>query len=168
MQPLSLGRLVLIMLPGSPEGVYYPTLRDEFGALLEGRRRSDERHYLGEPRERAAYVTRVWGDSCANVTVMLDAANDARTQADVNALRMNGFDVSGVGALFAGYSSASLGNGIGGLRWPPFVAPKPAGQPSMNAQPSLASLIPPPRVYPNAEDTPVDGTRLEPVTPPPG
>lgn len=118
-QPFSLGRVLLILLPGLPEPPQ---------SLPDGkRRRSEEGKLLGEPRVRAAHVTLVHSDSCCNVRVDLDAATDARTASDVEVLRDHGFEVT-LGSHFAHKTSVVLGDDVGDVRWPTLrdmIAPSP-------------------------------------------
>jgi hypothetical protein len=119
MQPLSLGRVVLVLLP----------------ALFDGH---DERDRL-----RAARVTRAWNDNCANVTVDLDGSNDAKTAEHVDLLRKAGFDVD-LDAKVACLSSATFGDGVAQLRWPPRVeTTKPATPPAFVGLYETSTSTPP-------------------------
>jgi len=132
MQPLSLGRVLLILLPGLPEHVVSLPLQDEHGKPLPlgSRRRSSERLELGEPRVRPCRVVCVWSDTVANVVVDLDAS-DAECSVDVVVLHEHGFKVRGFQAF---KTSAQLVQGeqltsVGTMIYPPRVSPLASSSP---------------------------------------
>lgn len=83
--------------------------------------------YEGDERWRPAIVVQSFG-ACANLTVILDGANDGLTPEDRKALAGCACHAVGIGPKLLHPTSVGEGTSPGTFRWPPFVPPvsKPA------------------------------------------
>ena len=86
-------------------------MKPTIGRIVHVNINSSEEH--PEPIWRSAIITEVWGGDCVQLTVFLDAANDA------NANRVDASDL--VNAGFASFTSCNEGTGHKQWRWPPRV-----------------------------------------------